>query len=57
MKVSVWTLQARRDVGIQDILNQDKNLLKSRLFLHSCGVESEEVPQMLILNFSTSIQV
>ena len=35
--------------------NQDKNPLKSRLSLHSCVTESEVVPQIWILNFSTSI--
>ena len=33
------------------------NPLKSRLSLHSCGTESEDVPQKWILNFSTSIIV
>ena len=37
--------------------NQDLNPLKSRLSLHLYGTESEEMPQMWILNFSTSIQV
>ena len=31
--------------------------MKSRLSLHSCGTEIEEVPQKWILNFSTSISV
>ena len=31
--------------------------MKSRLSLHSWGTEIEEVPQKLILNFSTSISV
>ena len=31
--------------------------MKSRLSLHSCGTEIEEVPQKRILNFSTSISV
>ena len=31
--------------------------LKSRLSLHSCGTENEDVPHKWILNFSTSIQV
>ena len=31
--------------------------MKSRLSLHSCGSENEDVPHKWILNFSTSIQV
>ena len=31
--------------------------MKSRLSLHSCSTESEEVPQKWILNFITSISV
>ena len=31
--------------------------MKSRLSLHSCGTEIEEVPQKWKLNFSTSISV
>ena len=34
--------------------NQDKNPLKSRLSFQNCVTESEEVPQLWILNFSTS---
>ena len=33
------------------------NPLKSRLSFHSCGTESEEVPQLWIPNFSTKIPV
>ena len=33
------------------------NPLKSRLSLHSCGTEIEEVPQKWILSFSSTIQV
>ena len=36
---------------------QDFNPLKSRLFLHCYGTESEVVPQKWMLNISTSIQV
>ena len=57
MKVSFSFLLVRRDFGVQDILNQDLNPLKSRLSLHCYGTESEEVPQQWILNFSSSIQV
>ena len=37
--------------------NQVLNPLKSKLYVHSYGTESEEVTQKWILNFRTSIQV
>ena len=59
MKASVWLQVVRRDIGLLDILNESstKNPLKSRLSLHSCGTEIEDVHHEWILNFSTSIQV
>ena len=59
MKASVWLQVVRRDIGLLDILNESstKNPLKSRLSLHSCGTETEDVHHEWILNFSTSIQV
>ena len=59
-KASVWLQQVRRDFGMLYIKNESSihyNPLKSRLSLHSCGTEIEEVPQKWILNFSTSISV
>ena len=60
MKASVWLQLVRRDIGMLDILNEssaNKNPLKSRLSLHSCGTENEEVPQDWILHLSTSISI
>ena len=56
---SCWLQLVRRVFGMLDIMNESstKILLKSRLSLHSCGTEIEEVPQQWLLNFSTSISV
>ena len=58
MKASVWLQLVRRDFGMLDILNEcSTNIPESRLSLHSCGTENEEVPQDWILNLCTSISV
>ena len=59
MKASCCIQLVRRDFGMMDILNESSTTipLKSRLSFHSCGTESEVVPQLWISNFSTKIPV
>ena len=72
MKVSLKPLLTRCDFVMLDVLNESGTkipwkvdylftavelTLKSRLTLHSCGTEIEEVPKKTIQLFCTSIQV
>ena len=54
MKASVWLQLVRRDFGMLDMNECSTKSLESRLSLHSCGTEIEDVAEKWILNFSTS---